>query len=1641
MYKVDAEGNLVEVKEGEELTQEEQKMNTTKLSNFGRTVVGVGADLVTETVDLGRLLVDTKLKYSALGKTKTAQEFKEKVYTKQDEALKTVFETVTGKDNVEMVQRGERFVPAIKQPESMKGEIVRDIVGLGTAIIGAGKVKWVADAPKKIKEGTSKFKKFITPSQRTKQAVVAGEVGTQVGFNPYEEGLIPEAIGSLISDDSEMLADVKQYLLQDRQENSNLKNRMLMLGDGLAFVGAIGAGGKIAGKSKTIQKGKDYTLAKLAKGKESFVTMLDDVKASGKETVDKFIYQLEKNIELNKYQTEALIKDRNKDIADGVVKATSTADIDALKPGFISKYVSDTNLMFTANPILRNFEIYRRKAFTTQGNKTLQLHEKYLKNENLKEKWNDTITNVAYNLDTAIESVLETSNKFKNKEELNDKISDVLFTDFRSPTLVTSKGGISVGKRQQPTFEKELKSFPKELQDPLRKARNLQDNLTKQMIDTGTLNEAQKKIYQDQMGFYVRRSYQLFEDPNYTPKTSVLREAEDFLTSKIELENPGMLPADVKSKVDTEIADILDVKKGTDFTRSTDKFGKIRKEILNGKENIPSPLRKLMGEIDDPTKSLIQSTIKLGNYVENVKFYDDAFEGGAGIYFKTDRTSLYSEVIPEGYGKLSGRATTPELFKYFSNHKTVSDSLLNFSLYRNLALLKGVSQAAKTVWSHTTHVKNVAGGVQMSLANGVNVFDIKQTKEIVGILRARTKNNVELQKLHEELSGLGLLNKGVVARDLKGLASDLQGIKSKSVLDVPANLAKGFLNKTGISKHAEKWQNAYIAEDDFFKVNMYFREKKNLEKINNMYSKESGLKLSEQQLKEEAAKMVRDVLPNYDLVPELLKELRSTPFFGRFFSFMAESTRISANSITNGIKEVSKGKALIKQGEQKAGQEFIKRGTLRLGAFTAMAGAGAKGAETVSKATTGIATDTLDAIKDLVLPDYMQNSNVILSVAPDGSPVVSNLSSWDAFDFPKKPFQVIINKYMAEDSLDEEGLLKDILTTTISETVSPFLGESIIQEQISNYVLRGGRTLDGNLMRNPFNRLSKFNDSGNYADNLLDGENITILMANLLESITPGSITRGQDLHKTLTNKQGKTPYDQDEYEAQAFLKFVTGWGMQPINPEYAAKMYEFKANDYLKSKRKAQSSITSAIGQELDRDTFVGEYLKRSNEHYESYIKFHKNTKSLEKLDIDVYSTIRNTNVSKKDRVAVMYGSNYEPIGLSDSLRAKMLDAAPDFDTYEEIYKDIMAIDREMSRIPVQISPLYYKKQKQQIKDIKKDLRENYKTGGKVPNVQEDPADRKNPVMQESYSQTSKGLTGLQKALQEATKMLQPKEQMERLGFSKGGSTLKKDEAMYLKFYKLAKEAGNDFPEAVAAQASLESGHGESELTTKYKNPLGIKVNRASERKAGQKSVKMSTQEFVEGLEGTYKEPFRVYDNLAESFVGYKEKVLAPRYDSIRQAKNSDEYLTAISTSGYATDPKYAEKTINIKNRYAHLIPQENKRKQKSAGGILKKVIKSSKDKNTIVLPYKLAQKQTFKKIETIGNNFNNKFVDIYNKKDFLLSKNKKVTDYLKKLSDEEIFYLNHYVSNDEPLKYLPKNDIYYTKLLDSLTPKDWKN
>ena len=131
----------------------------------------------------------------------------------------------------------------------------------------------------------------------------------------------------------------------------------------------------------------------------------------------------------------------------------------------------------------------------------------------------------------------------------------------------------------------------------------------------------------------------------------------------------------------------------------------------------------------------------------------------------------------------------------------------------------------------------MAGGVQMSLANGVNVFDYKMTKEVRAILNARTKTNKDRQEFHELLSELGLLNKGVVARDLQGLAGDL-ATRKKGLIVGKIDWAA---DKIGLKKNS----SLLIAEnyDDLEKIKNKKEFFKNLGYESKLLSAQETLKI------------------------------------------------------------------------------------------------------------------------------------------------------------------------------------------------------------------------------------------------------------------------------------------------------------------------------------------------------------------------------------------------------------------------------------------------------------------------------------------------------------------------------------------------------------------------------------------------------------------------------------------------------------------------------------------------------------------------------------------------------------------------------------------------------------------------------
>ncbi len=117
-----------------------------------------------------------------------------------------------------------------------------------------------------------------------------------------------------------------------------------------------------------------------------------------------------------------------------------------------------------------------------------------------------------------------------------------------------------------------------------------------------------------------------------------------------------------------------------------------------------------------------------------------------------------------------------------------------------------------------------------------------------------------------------------------------------------------------------------------------------------------------------------------------------------------------------------------------------------------------------------------------------------------------------------------------------------------------------------------------------------------------------------------------------------------------------------------------------------------------------------------------------------------------------------------------------------------------------------------------------------------------------------------------------------------------------------------------IMGQAALESGWGQREIKhedgrTSY-NLFGIKAGPSWKGKV----VNVLTTEYEEGVAKKVTQPFRAYSSYEESFADYARLIgTSPRYESVTQARNEIEAARRIQSSGYATDPQYAQKLIGV--------------------------------------------------------------------------------------------------------------------------------
>ena len=114
-------------------------------------------------------------------------------------------------------------------------------------------------------------------------------------------------------------------------------------------------------------------------------------------------------------------------------------------------------------------------------------------------------------------------------------------------------------------------------------------------------------------------------------------------------------------------------------------------------------------------------------------------------------------------------------------------------------------------------------------------------------------------------------------------------------------------------------------------------------------------------------------------------------------------------------------------------------------------------------------------------------------------------------------------------------------------------------------------------------------------------------------------------------------------------------------------------------------------------------------------------------------------------------------------------------------------------------------------------------------------------------------------------------------------------------------------------AQAALESGWGGGKLVKPAKNLFSIK----GKGPAG--TYYMRAWEVSHGRSVTVRAGFRKYHTYYESLEDHGMFLKKNRRyaGAFKYTKNPDKFARAIHKAGYATDPKYSTKLINIMKKY----------------------------------------------------------------------------------------------------------------------------
>ena len=523
------------------------------------------------------------------------------------------------------------------------------------------------------------------------------------------------------------------------------------------------------------------------------------------------------------------------------------------------------------------------------------------------------------------------------------------------------------------------------------------------------------------------------------------------------------------------------------FTAVDDYFGTVAKMARNN-----DGIGKLFRD-GNSLSPLQQAGLRERGYIK-LGGEDGASSGVQVVGRETD--ALEQLIGRSGWGELDGFYVPAPIYKNLTRQVLAEDSIGAVglqALFGSFLKLKGISQYSKTVLSPITQVRNLTTALAFATANGnIPIFgrggSLKDSAQAV----FANITNKGSDKVFDDLADAqrrGVLGTNAELREIQDSLNKGIGVTArdpKNFIEAVAGTGGGVREKLArsIGKVTKPLEAAYQGSDDFWKYFNYNAEQTHLRNAlkgssideqvaylskgidpiesdslfkNSVRSKGGTGDLNadyvDELIKNRAAQIVRDTVPNYNKASSELVQLGRRLPVGNFISFPAEIYRTGFNIVKQGLDDMASDIPAIQT-----------RGRNRLLGFATTTAVVPAAALEIAYATTGVGREEMDAYKRSFAPRWEKGSVLLpLGKTEDGKIKYVNFSTSNPYDVLSRFTNRAINE--ADDAVkqgkDLGQVLEDVALGTLSEVFEPFMSEAMLTESLLDVTIRGGKTATG----------------------------------------------------------------------------------------------------------------------------------------------------------------------------------------------------------------------------------------------------------------------------------------------------------------------------------------------------------------------------------------------------------------------------------------------------------------------------------------------------------------------------------------------------------------------------------------------------